>query len=81
MPEKIVHPHYTAAKMAASEMKDLMGFIGDSEFGAYPGAVKSSRVKHTDDVLAEAPDDVKMLLDNGFPRYFVERLANLVRED
>ena len=68
-----------AAKMAASEMNDLMSFIKDSEYGSFTSG-PSSRTQRRHEVIDGAPQDVRALLDNGFPMYFVERLARLVEE-
>ena len=69
-----------AAKMAASEMNDLMGFIKDSECGTFaPGPSRSTKRRH--EAIDSAPQDVRSLLDNGMSMRFVERLARLVEED
>lgn len=74
------HPLYDAANMAASEMNDLMSFIKDSEYGQFmSGPSRSTKRRH--EIISQAPDDVRGLLDNGMSMRFVERLARLIEED
>ena len=78
---KTTHPHYDAAKMAAEEMSDLMSFIKDSEYGQYPGGGPARSTARRHEAIADAPEDVRSLLDNGFSMGFVERLARLAEEE
>ena len=75
------HPNFTAAKMAATEMNDLMARIKDSEYGHFPVAEPTSRTQKRHEALANAPEDIRALLDNGYPMHFVERLARVAGED
>ena len=77
---KIEHPHFTAAKMAATEMNDLMARIKDSEYGHFPSAEPSERTQKRHEAMANAPDDIRALLDNGMSMQFVERLARLAED-
>ena len=73
------HPLYDAANMAASEMNDLMSFIKDSEYGQFmSGPSRSTKRRH--EIISQAPDDVRRLLDNGIPMELVEQLAREVRD-
>lgn len=73
------HPHYAAAKMAAAEMNDLMGFIKGGEFGMFPDAGPSAKTARRRRLIDDAPEDIRSLLDNGYPLHFVERLAREVK--
>ena len=77
---KTIHPHYAAAKMAATEMKDLMSFIKDSEYGNYPESGESAETARRHKMLANAPADIRRLLDEGHSMEFVERLARQAHE-
>ena len=66
--------------MAATEMNDLMAFIKDSEYGAYPGpgVTKRTQARHEEAAATvdNAPADIRALRGQ-LPDHFIERLARL----
>ena len=68
-----------AAKMAASEMNDLMAFIKDSEYGKFMQE-PSRRTQRRHEMIDGAPDEIRALLDNGMPMELVEQLAREVKD-
>ena len=71
------HPHVEAARMAADDMNDLMGFIKDSEYGSYPKA-KDPRTISRKERIASLPDDIR---NGGYSTAFLDRLARLAEDE
>lgn len=71
------HPHIEAARLAADDLDELMGFIKDSEYGSYPKA-QDARTISRKERIASLPDDIR---NGGYSAAFLDRLARLAEED
>ena len=68
------HSRYTeATKLAQSDMQKVIDSFGEDT--PFMSDAVSDRTQARRDKLANAPADIRGLLDKGFPQYFVERLA------
>ncbi len=75
---KTEHPHFSAAKMAAGDLRDMLATLKDGDYGSFPTSGQDGRTIARKERIASLPEHQQT---GGYTMEFLDRLARLAKED